>query len=427
MVTSNDEIKIFNELLKNHEKIDPEGIKSVQARAIYDMSQGTVGSETISDEDLSSLKLRFLWSKPRSLLETPPGYANIDLLAKLSFDDDRLACCNMFEEIELLEGYKSGLENQGIKWMRRQDDDLELMASVHELLLKVKQMGPKSTVKASNKNDSKHEGSFDNSIEPLVLVERLDLDLTDLLWNVLKKVESLDELKKAWEYIFQVFDKEEIRPYIHGRNSTKVAKIVRSILRKDEVDLAKILKGPESLEMLIEIGIEKLKRDYTQTLLNNTLATREDLAKIIEDQNEIVVLRKLHCIQCLICLCQTFLPSNEGCLLRSLVQQCIKTLSEDQMPTNMEKNCPEFIFNIRGSDVKDQINALCPSIWQCHFSSIGPLIESRTTCHLSIEPPTDVIEAKIEVQKTDENEDEDMSKKVEYYVLKATAITRKNM
>ena len=113
MVTSNDELKIFNQLLTNHNKIDPEGVKSVQARAIYDMSHGTVGSETISDEDLSSLKLRFLWSKPRSLLETPPGYANIELLAKLSFYDDRLACCNMFEEIELLQGYKSGLENQG--------------------------------------------------------------------------------------------------------------------------------------------------------------------------------------------------------------------------------------------------------------------------------------------------------------------------
>ena len=56
-------------------------------------------------------------------------------------------------------------------------------------------------------------------------------------------------------------------------------------------------------------------------------------------------------------------------------------------------------------------------------------MESRTTCHLSIEPPSDVIEVKSEIQKTaEENEDdEDMSKKVEYHVLKATAITRKNM
>ena len=65
-----------------------------------------------------------------------------------------------------------------------------------------------------NKNETKHDGSFDNHIETLVLTERLDLDLTDLLWNVLKNVESFEELKKAWEFIFQVFEKEEIRPYV---------------------------------------------------------------------------------------------------------------------------------------------------------------------------------------------------------------------
>ena len=54
-------------------------------------------------------------------------------------------------------------------------------------------------------------------------------------------------------------------------------------------------------------------------------------------------------------------------------------------------------------------------------------MELRTTCHLSIEPATDVIEVKNEIQKKDENEDEDMSKKVEYHVLNATAITRNNM
>ena len=98
--------------------------------------------------------------------------------------------------------------------MKRQDDDLELMESVRELLVKVKQIGPKSTVRAMNKNETKHDGSFENDIETFVLTERQDLDLTDFLWNVLKKVESLDELKKAWEYIFQVFKKEEIRPYV---------------------------------------------------------------------------------------------------------------------------------------------------------------------------------------------------------------------
>ena len=109
LITSNDDSKIFNELLTSHMRHDPEAVKSIQARAIYDMSQGTVGSELTNDEDLSSLKLRFHWNKPHGLLETPPGYANIELLAKLSFIDDRLACCDMFKEIELLKGFKSGI------------------------------------------------------------------------------------------------------------------------------------------------------------------------------------------------------------------------------------------------------------------------------------------------------------------------------
>ena len=117
-----------------------------------------------------------------------------------------------------------------------------------------------------------------------------------------------------------------------------MAKIVRSIVKQEDIDLAKILEGPEVLEMLMEIGIEKLKRDYTQTLLNNTLATREDLAKIIEDQNEILVLKKLHCIQCLICLCQTFLPSNQGLYSYSIFQEGVSdhndaTLLTVWMPT----------------------------------------------------------------------------------------------
>ena len=60
-----------------------------------------------------------------------------------------------------------------------------------------------------------------------------------------------------------------------------------------------------------------------------------------------------------------------GCLLRSVVQQSIKILSENKI--KIENECPEFEFNIRGSDVKDQINTLCPSVWQCHFSSIGKI------------------------------------------------------
>ena len=40
LVTSKDEPKIFHKLLEDQNKHDPDGLKNIQARAIYDMSQG---------------------------------------------------------------------------------------------------------------------------------------------------------------------------------------------------------------------------------------------------------------------------------------------------------------------------------------------------------------------------------------------------
>ena len=38
----------------------------------------------------------------------------------------------------------------------------------------------------------------------------------------------------------------------------------------------------EPLEMLLEIGIEKLRRDHVHSLLSNSLATREELDPYIQ-------------------------------------------------------------------------------------------------------------------------------------------------
>lgn len=45
-------------------------------------------------------------------------------------------------------------------------------------------------------------------------MDRHDVDLTDLLWGVLKKVESFAQLRQAWEFIFYSIKQEEIRPYV---------------------------------------------------------------------------------------------------------------------------------------------------------------------------------------------------------------------
>ena len=61
---------------------------------------------------------------------------------------------------------------------------------------------------------------------------------------------------------------------IYARNSTRVSKIIQSIVRSEDLNITNFLEGSGPLEMLFEIGVEKLKRDYLFTILNNYLATR---------------------------------------------------------------------------------------------------------------------------------------------------------
>lgn len=392
------------------------GAKEITARAIYNKTS-PIGSDIVNDDETcSSLKLRFHWKKPLNLLETPPGHAKINMIAKISFLDDRLACFPMFKEIEFLKGLKDGLDNQGIRWMKRSEDEVDLVQELQKTLLKIKQNGSRAKVERFNNepfNDSKEE------IEAMTIVKRQDLDLTDHLWDVMKKVESLEELKTTWTVLFLTFKKDKFRPYINVRNGTKVAKIVNEILSSEDQDVKPFkINEMEALEMLLEIGLEKLMRDYTDNLLNHHLSSRDELDQLSKQTDDkILTLKRLHAIQCLLCLCQTFMSPNPECL-RSIAQQFIQMILKNP-GADLEK---ELVFDIHSTQVKDQINTLCPSIWQCHIKSST----LKTTCHLSVDPPTDLVEIKDELLgEKDDEEKEEFKSKVNYYFLKATAVTHK--
>ena len=154
------------------------------------------------------------------------------------------------------------------------------------------------------------------------------------------------------------------------------------------------------------------------------------------------MLEKFHCVQSVICVCLAFLSPDQECL-RSIVQQSIKTVST----MHSVQMSSEFNLSISGNHIKEKIASLCPSIWQCHFSSISGL---ETTLHLSVDPPVDYIDVTgttifhdlqnsllcleaflphLELflgQKVpdDTEEDSDDLASVRYHMLKATAIAR---
>ena len=128
-----------------------------------------------------------------------------------------------------------------------------------------------------------------------------------------------------------------------------MAKLIKNFVKGEEVPDS-ILHGSGPLELLYEIGVEKLQRDYSYPILFNLLATRDDMEGILQESDCILRLEKLHCIQEIINQCQTFLSPSPDCL-RIVILQALQTLTK--WPKLFEK--PKFIFNISGSHVKDQI------------------------------------------------------------------------
>ena len=403
----------LGDLIEEHKKLQPPSKSQIGARSVYNVSD-PMGANV--NDDFSSVKLRFSWNNPVTLFEAPPGFANAEIHAQVSFTDDRLSSHKLYQDIQLLNGLLQGLNNQGIKWFANEDEDFDLFDSLKNLLLDVKQIGPKGL---KTKSEVAQDTGDESLEEVVAILERQDLDFVDLLWDVLKKVSSLAELKSAWEAIFDCLKRDEIKPFVHARNSTKVAKMVKAIIREVTVDPADYLEGSLPLELLYEMGVEKLKNDYMFAILHNLLATREELERILVEKDTIIMLEKLHTVHTLLCLCQTFLSPSQACL-ETVVRQSIKALSSWVKVS--EK--PEFTFSVPCNQLKEHISKLCPNIWQCHINSPGDKLTIGTTFSLSIDPASDLIDIK-EANTDEESEEEDAERKVHYYMLKATAVNRR--
>jgi len=220
------------------------------------------------------VKLRLKCLKPKFFREVPPERATqVELLIQIFFKDERSSCQNMLQELNLLKNFQSGLQNHGIQWREKlPNEDLNIIEELQELLIEVKNQGPRPSGK--NVKTQKRPETLEDDIETLTITEREDVDLTDKLWNVLKKVDSFAQLVEAWKFVFSTFKREEIKPYISSRNFTKVAKIIQSIVRGQEFSETSTLQGSMPLELLYEIGVEKLQRDYFYPILSNLLARR---------------------------------------------------------------------------------------------------------------------------------------------------------
>ena len=151
-------------VMDDYSKSDQEATTHTSARAIYNMSD-PMGEP---DPDRSNVKLRLKWPKPKMFSESPPeSSSTVELLVDICFDDERSSCKSLLSDLKLLKNLKSGLQNKGIKWRKKDDDEkLNIMDELQELLIEVKQQGPRPLRKTSHQLKSNQTNPFHELFGP---------------------------------------------------------------------------------------------------------------------------------------------------------------------------------------------------------------------------------------------------------------------
>ncbi|XP_055637717.1 protein zwilch [Toxorhynchites rutilus septentrionalis] len=105
-------------------------------------------------------------------------------------------------------------------------------------------------------------------------------DVTDRLWSVLKYCSCYDDLKDVLTFIF----KAASRSYLANipSNNNRLAQLIKSIAQGRLA--IPILTGAEPLELLLEIGLEKIFKDY-QIIFHESKICNLDLANVGKTTN----------------------------------------------------------------------------------------------------------------------------------------------
>ncbi|XP_049788851.1 uncharacterized protein LOC126194685 isoform X2 [Schistocerca nitens] len=102
------------------------------------------------------------------------------------------------------------------------------------------------------------------------------LDGTDKLWLILSDCSNQIELKQCFSIFFGCVLSKKINPYVRPTNSTTAARIIKELISGERETVPELL-GNECVEIIIEMGLEKLVNEYLHIFLSTNLLTPKQM------------------------------------------------------------------------------------------------------------------------------------------------------
>lgn len=347
------------------------------------------------------MKLECCWDRSNVFLESPPPDSEIKLKICLMKGDTRFTCDNQSTEIEQLEGLISGLEGEELIWLGRRNQ--EEVWNMEDKIIEILEISRKKQPEAFNPL----EGNMDNLLN---VNTRQDIDITDMLWNILSQCESYAELSDSLNFLFKTILTEDIRPFVYSGNQSNMATLLRNTLHSGTVP---DLSGAKPLHLLLEMGVEKLKRDSSHYLLSSDLASKESLDPYLSNTDihtSLIQIKRLHRVVEIAFACQTYISLTTASV-KSLVLSTLSRLKDESIEDRMVLD-----FNLQASDVKIQLETGRASLWRmtCKNDHV------TTSVLLQVERPDDIYP--IDEIKTSQSGDDQQDTDPHYYIVYHTSI-----
>ncbi|KAF8790895.1 Protein zwilch like protein [Argiope bruennichi] len=203
-------------------------------------------------------------------------------------------------------------------------------------------------------------------LEQALIKGRTELDFTEKLWNILKDCSSTEELTDAFSIFYNELGNFFVRPFVHHKNNSTVAQLIKTMM--ENAFVCPNLESQLVLKLLLEIGVEKLRRDYVAIFFSLELIPLECLSYYLQPSllslEAITCLRKLHSVVESTIVCVKILNLSKP-LLSTFVRNSLKYYAT--VPDIDLQNV--FNFQIPTDKARQLLNPMRPTIWELSLTS----------------------------------------------------------
>ncbi|NXS22452.1 ZWILC protein, partial [Mystacornis crossleyi] len=378
----------LEELKREHKIRHRSSVVTTKGFAQYELIAAAAIEDTIAGSE-SSICVDIAWNGVDKVLEIPPLVSAATLNIALESGDPRSPVFQLYRELQFLLALAEGLKTGVTEWPEPSESESALKL-VQEFLtdLKKKLDGDYVSGNRSEREKIKCDTAAVDSCIKSIFGERGDLDFTEQLWCKMKGkyVSSYQELIDCFTLVIKSLELGEIQPWIHQGSSSCLSQLIQQSYHGKMEDVA--LSDITPIRMLLEIGLEKMKKDYVSFFIGepdtcSLLFQDYFISTSVDLQEQVHRVQKLHHMLEIMVSCTGLLQFRHENLF-PLTQICMQYYKEN--PLN-EKHV--FQLPIRPALVKKFYQNDNPKIWKVEISSGHGQKELKTTWQVSTNPPVE--------------------------------------